>query len=254
MGITAHDFSYFYIDIYADKIYYYCIMITTIVFDLDDTLYDEIDYCRSGFAAVAKALASMPGSAADAETILFNLFWQEFTAGNREKIFNVALEKLGIPLSQDTIERLVMLYRVHKPAITLPPSSKAVLDALHKKYTLALLTDGYLPAQELKVAALGIKKYFKHIVYTEALGRQFWKPSPVGFEGILMALNVNAENCVYVGDNEIKDFIAPNRLGFTTIKLIRPNGIHTEKGTHPLAPAAHTITDLLALPKLLESL
>jgi len=29
-------------------------MITTIVFDLDDTLYDEIDYCKSGFASVAE--------------------------------------------------------------------------------------------------------------------------------------------------------------------------------------------------------
>lgn len=254
-GHPAHDFSYFYIDIYADKIYYYYIMITTIVFDLDDTLYDEIDYCRSGFAAVAKALASLLGVPADSETPIFNLFWQEFTSGNRDKVFNTALKKLGLPASQDTVERLVMLYRVHKPSLTLPPSNKAVLDTLHKKYTLALLTDGYLPAQELKVAALGIKKYFKHIVYTEALGRQFWKPSPVGYQGVLMALDVDPENCVYVGDNEIKDFIAPNRLGFaSTIRLIRPNSIHTKRGTDPNAPAAHTIADLAELPKLLESL
>jgi len=32
-------------------------MITTVIFDLDDTLYDEIDYCRSGFASVAEFLA-----------------------------------------------------------------------------------------------------------------------------------------------------------------------------------------------------
>jgi len=229
-------------------------MITTIVFDLDDTLYDEIDYCRSGFEAVAKALASLPGIAADAEAAIFNTFWQEFMSGNRGKTFNVALEKLGLPSSQDTVERLVMLYRVHKPVITLPPSSKAVLDTLSIKYTLALLTDGYLPAQELKVAALGIKKYFKFIVYTEAMGRQFWKPSPVGYQGILAALNVEPENCVYVGDNEIKDFIAPNQLGFTTIRIIRPNGIHKEHGTDPNAPASHTITDLADLPKLLKSL
>jgi putative hydrolase of the HAD superfamily len=230
-------------------------MITTIVFDLDDTLYDEIDYCRSGFAAVAETLAKLPGLSVGADKVIFNLFWQEFTSGNRDKVFNTALEKLGLPVTLEIIERFVKLYRVHKPSLTLPPASKAVLDTLQKKYTLALLTDGYLPAQELKVAALGIKKYFKHIVYTEALGREFWKPSPVGYEGILMALNVNAENCVYVGDNEIKDFIAPNRLGFaSTIRLIRPNSIHTQRGADPNAPAAHTITDIAELPKLLESL
>ncbi len=31
-------------------------MINTVIFDLDDTLYDEIDYCKSGFAAVADFL------------------------------------------------------------------------------------------------------------------------------------------------------------------------------------------------------
>ena len=99
-------------------------MITTIVFDLDDTLYDEIDYCRSGFAAIAKALASLPGLPADAEMTIFDIFWQEFTSGNRDKIFNAALEKLGITPLQDTVEKLVMLYRVHKPTLTLPESSR----------------------------------------------------------------------------------------------------------------------------------
>jgi len=33
-------------------------MITTVVFDLDDTLYDEIEYCKSGFAVVAEFLAN----------------------------------------------------------------------------------------------------------------------------------------------------------------------------------------------------
>jgi FMN phosphatase YigB (HAD superfamily) len=33
-------------------------MITTVIFDLDDTLYDEIDYCKSGFMAVAEFLTS----------------------------------------------------------------------------------------------------------------------------------------------------------------------------------------------------
>jgi FMN phosphatase YigB (HAD superfamily) len=44
-------------------------MITTVVFDLDDTLYDELDYCRSGFRAVAASIADLP-DAASANCIL----------------------------------------------------------------------------------------------------------------------------------------------------------------------------------------
>lgn len=32
-------------------------MLTTVVFDLDDTVYDEIDFCRSGFHAAAEPIA-----------------------------------------------------------------------------------------------------------------------------------------------------------------------------------------------------
>jgi len=41
------------------------------------------------------------------------------------------------------------------------------------------------------------------------------------------------ETCVYVGYNEVKDFIAPNRLGLGAIKIVRLYGIHTEQGTDP---------------------
>jgi putative hydrolase of the HAD superfamily len=227
-------------------------MITTVIFDLDDTLYDEIDYCRSGFAAVARALASMPGVPPD--EAIFDSLWKQFNSGNRARTFNSVLEELGVPTAAEIIDKLVSIYRGHRPEIKLPASSQAVLDTLYAKYTLALLTDGFLPAQQLKVEALGIKHYFKSIVYTEALGREFWKPSPAGFERILSELNVEPSQCVYVGDNELKDFIAPNHLGIATIRLIRPKSIHTESGKDPDAPAARTIGDIGELPRIIETL
>jgi hypothetical protein len=34
-------------------------MLTTVIFDLDDTLYDEIDFCHSGFHAAAEHIAAL---------------------------------------------------------------------------------------------------------------------------------------------------------------------------------------------------
>ena len=56
-------------------------MITTVVFDLDDTLYDEIDYCRSGFRAVARFLGKVAPPACSDD--VFACLWRHFTAGNR---------------------------------------------------------------------------------------------------------------------------------------------------------------------------
>jgi len=227
-------------------------MVTTVVFDLDDTLYDEIEYCRSGLSAVAKFLADLPQRPA-AERIL-NVFWKQFTAGNRTKVFDAALNQLGIDYDDRFITELVKVYRNHVPGISLPRDSRDVLRQLKGKYTLALLTDGFLPAQQLKVQALGIEKYFKCIIYTEQLGREFWKPSPAGFEKIMQTLNERPQNMVYVADNQEKDFIAPNKLGFSTIQIIRPARIHKDSCTEPFAVPLQVIHEISQLPDLLEKL
>jgi len=227
-------------------------MITTVVFDLDDTLYDEIEYCKSGFAAVAQFLAKLPETPL-AERI-FSAIWKQFTAGNRTRTFNAALRELGISCDDKLIGELIKVYRNHVPKIKLPQDSRDVLYQLSTKYTLALLTDGFLPAQRLKVQALGIEKYFKCIVYTEEFGRNCWKPSPAGFEKLMQTLNAQPENIAYVADNEKKDFIAPNKLGFLTIQIIRPARIHTESSAESGAAARYVIRQISQLPALLGEL
>jgi putative hydrolase of the HAD superfamily len=128
------------------------------------------------------------------------------------------------------------------------------LEQLAGKYVLGLLTDGFLPAQQLKVHALGIEKYFKHIIYTEQFGRQFWKPSPVGFQKLLESLNVQPQNAVYIADNPQKDFIAPNDLGILTVRIIRSTGLHSALPDDPASPAKHTIRQITQLPDLLKKL
>ncbi|OHB64195.1 MAG: hypothetical protein A2168_02815 [Planctomycetes bacterium RBG_13_50_24] len=225
-------------------------MITTVVFDLDDTLYDEIEYCKSGFKAVAKSLGEAP-EAPHAERIL-DALWEQFTAGNRKKTFNTALDELGISYNDKLIKELVNVYRSHIPNLTLPQDSRDVLCELKKKYTLALLTDGFLPGQKLKVQSLGIEEYFRCIIYTEQLGREFWKPSPAGFEKIIQSLNSKPENMVYIADNEKKDFIAPNKLGFLTVQLIRPARIHASISDQSGAKAQFIIHKISELPALLN--
>ena len=227
-------------------------MITAVVFDLDDTLYDEVAYCKSGFAAVAEFLANLP-KLPPAERI-FAALWGQFNAGNRTRTFNAALDELYVSYDNELILKLVNVYRNHVPRIKLPQDSRDVLRKLSTKYKLAMLTDGFLPAQKLKVQALGIEKYFQSIIYTEQLGREYWKPSPLGFEKIMQVLNAKPENIAYVADNENKDFIAPNKLGFVTFKLIRPARIHTTISQESGAAARYIIYKINQLPGFLEEI
>lgn len=227
-------------------------MIKTVLFDLDDTLYDEIDYCRSGFQAVSEYMSGVYGVSGDQA---FKIMWQEFNFGDRGRVFNAVFEGLGISADDEGIFKLVEVYRGHKPDILLPDDSEEVLRGLSENYKLGLVSDGYLPAQRLKVEALGIENYFETMVFTEELGREFWKPSPRGFEVACENLGSSYEQCVYVADNAEKDFEGPNKLGFGgTIQLIREKKVHFGEGKSEISRPGHVINSLLELEVLIESL
>ncbi len=226
--------------------------IAAVIFDLDDTLYDEVEYCKSGFWACAEFLNETLEDISPED--IFNTFWEQFCTGNQTRTFNGALEKLDIPYNDELIEELIRTYRNHTPQITLPQDSLDVLKSLKKKYKLALLTDGFLPAQQLKVRALKIEKFFDSIVYTEELGREFWKPSPAGFEKILHTLKIKAENAVYVADNEKKDFIGPIQLGMMTIHLIRDAHLQPAGCQKSCFSARYMLKKISRLPELLEQI
>ncbi len=202
-------------------------MISTVIFDLDDTLYDEIDYCRSGFRAVSRFLVRAGSLPADRdEDDLYNALWKHFCSGNRTQTFNAALAELKIDFDEEVIASLISIYRGHEPHLKLPDETRKTLELLTDRYALAVLTDGYLPAQELKLKALQAMHFFKHVLYTESLGRSYWKPNPKGFEMLTRKLGVHPADCVYVGDNPAKDFLPANTLGMGTIQVVRPNRLH----------------------------
>jgi putative hydrolase of the HAD superfamily len=226
-------------------------LLNALIFDLDDTLYDEVDYCRSGFRAVAEHIAgSRPGLAGEA---VFDVLWGEFLSGNRRNTFDTALSNLGVPVTQTLLEELVLFYRSHRPQISLPAESRGVLEKLSSGYGMALVTDGFMPAQRLKVESLGLDTHFRHIIYTEEMGREHWKPAPTGFLKALKLLDAEPFEVVCIGDNERKDFIAPNRMGAHTVQVLRPLRLHTSPGESPDAAAKTRINSLGELPPFLET-
>lgn len=198
-------------------------MATVIVFDLDDTLYLERDFARSGFAAVGAMLNKRLGSgdfAARAEAA--------FDSGMRTFIFDKILAELGVCGDQDLIDAAVTCYREHKPLIALAPDARRYLcSARHKD--LALLSDGYTITQANKVAALGLDcGVFDPVVLTGNLGREYWKPHPRGFRLIERHFGRQPRDFVYVADNPAKDFVAPHALGWRTVQIERPGRVHAD--------------------------
>ena len=183
-----------------------------LIFDLDDTLFPEREYVRSGFHAVDAWLQEThhtPG--------FFPIAWQLFEGGLRGVIFDRALEQLNIPSSKLLIDEMVTVYRTHPPQISLFDDAKWALEYFHGKLKLGIITDGYKEAQVRKVRALDLERYMDIVIYTDDFGRECWKPHTKSFEHCSEELGIVPSSCVYIGDNPTKDFTAPKRLGWTTI-------------------------------------
>ncbi|MUL64939.1 hypothetical protein BOO86_10740 [Mycobacterium sp. CBMA 234] len=175
-----------------------------VVMDLDDTLYAESDYQRSGFTHVAGLVAELFG--VDVELLLMT--WHQ--AGDPD-VFGTLAAYLG--LHPRAKESFLWSYRLHRPAITLADGAVDTVNKLKQACAgVAVLTDGRSITQRAKLAALGLTGIEAYI--SEEWGGAD-KPDARRFNEI-MSRNPGCE-FFYVADNPAKDFLAPNNLGWTTI-------------------------------------
>ena len=180
------------------------------VFDLDDTLYSERDFEKSGIEFVYHNLSIKHISL---ETIL----------NNRN---NWIEQMINGSNNQITLEIVLDMYRNHFPTIQLYNDAKVFLEKLLSQgIEMSLITDGRSITQRNKLRALGIESFFKNIVISEEVNSE--KPSEYNFRMVMY--NKIAENYIYIADNPKKDFITPNKLGWTSICLLdRGQNVHKQ--------------------------
>jgi putative hydrolase of the HAD superfamily len=224
-----------------------------VVLDLDDTLYPEAAYVRSGFRAVAaRAQETLGVPAAEGEAELVALFEE----GVRRDTFDRWLAARGLG-GDVAVGDLVAAYRAHAPEIAPFPGAGALLRRLRADDSaVGLLSDGDPAVQGRKLDALGLRDAFDAIVVTGELGPDAGKPSPRGFEAVLRGLGgAPPGEAVYVSDNPAKDFVGARRAGMRSIRVRRPGGIyaHLEPETPEHAPDAE-VSGLDEVPSALERL
>ena len=214
-------------------------MSVAVIFDLDDTLYPERSYNISGFEAVGDHVAAAHGIVGFAVACT-----ELFRAGARRDIFDRAARQLGAVLP---VADLVDVYRAHAPSISLFDDARQALATCRDNGPLGLLTDGYAAVQRRKVAALGINNLFASIVYSDDHGRGAWKPSEVPYRVTMANLADVADQFVYVGDNPVKDFVTARALGWYTVMVDRPSGVHRTIGRPEGYEADSTVSSLVEI-------
>lgn len=201
-----------------------------ICFDLDDTLYKEIDYLTSAYREIAQYAAAHCLVDEDSQQRLSDEgYLQMMTAYQQgENAFAALNSRLGLHIP---VSDYLTLYRKHVPKIVLSDDVKQLLEFLHQEgVILGLITDGRSVQQRNKLKALGLDSYLENenIVISEEFGSE--KPALANYTYFMQRYPA-CHDFTYVGDNLKKDFLTPNRLGWRTVCL-RDDGrnIHKQDG------------------------
>lgn len=185
-----------------------------VVFDLDDTLYPEMQFVQSGFWKVASALRAEDAKA------LYEEMMGLYAKGKYP--FQEMIDKHGCALS---VKEMLEIYRNHRPCIQLRPGVKQLLARLKTAgHPAGLITDGRSITQRNKLRALALDAYFDDIIISEEFGSA--KPSAENYQYFMDKYPGKAY--YYIGDNFRKDFITPNKLKWTTIGFL-DGGMHVHK-------------------------
>lgn len=188
-----------------------------VIFDLDDTLYNEKQYVRSGFRAVGRYL-DRP-EAADA-------LWNAFLMG--EPAIDTYLNGIGSAYQKDECLRV---YREHKPEIALSDGIAGIIQRLHDRgIKVGIITDGRPDGQRNKIEALGLDQMVDDIIVTDELGgEQFRKPCDIAFRIMQRRWRIPFEQLIYIGDNVNKDFQAPKQLGMQWALVNNPDSLYQKE-------------------------
>lgn len=188
--------------------------ISGVILDLDDTLYSEKQYVRSGFRAIAKWLGLD-----DAEDKL----WDYFLSG--KPAVDELLRELG---KQAQKEQCLRVYREQVPEIELYEGAEALIRKLKEAgIFVGIITDGRAEGQRNKLSALGLDRLITDVIITDELGgERFRKPNDIAFRIMQCRWGIPFEEMIYIGDNLNKDFQAPRQLGMRSLYFENEDGLY----------------------------
>ena len=204
--------------------------IEAVGFDLDGTLYDELDFILQVYSPIATLLANVTKQGQyEVYWRMVNRWLKKGSSYNRIFLEVLSSKDINGEIKKSTIEKCLHIYRYFQPELCLTNRVKILLDNFKNNYPVFLITDGNSLLQRAKFKALELEKWFDHsnVAISGDYGFECQKPSVFMASQIEVLRNVSPSQVIYFGDRE-KDALFANNVGFgfIPVKVMQVGVIH----------------------------
>ncbi|WP_112182440.1 MULTISPECIES: HAD family hydrolase [Paraliobacillus] len=200
----------------------------TIIFDLDDTLYDQTLPFKKAVVKQFKQTFTDEehtklyiASRKYSDALFHKSITGEVTTVELQTYrITEACKEFGITISYQEAIEFQATYLAEQKKITLFKEVEELLEALFKeKKQLAVLTNGEKAHQTMKIKQLGLSKWIPedHLFISGEIGHA--KPESEVFNYIEEKLQLDKAKTIYIGDSFENDVVGAKQAGWQSIWL-----------------------------------
>ncbi|MHC4924798.1 MAG: TIGR02253 family HAD-type hydrolase [Planctomycetota bacterium] len=230
-----------------------------VFFDIDDTLYSTASFAARARKRAMQSMVDLGGLQVTADDLYAELreviteFGSNDSRHYERLLRRFSAEDLGGHPHAVLVATGVRAY--HDTKVEEFCAFPGVLDDLKRLRAvdgliLGIITEGLEVKQAEKILRLGIYPYLDRnaIFISDSIGIS--KPNPKLWLRACETVGVEPAECVYVGDNPVKDIPPAHSLGMLTIRIRHPESKYAsvESGV----PPDHEIDDFASLLVILE--
>lgn len=229
--------------------------LTTVLFDLDDTLFDHVGTARAALAASTAQFRFEPAVTLDE---LYQRYSEQLEAMHprvmageishqaaRQLRFEQLLAPYGVLPDAAAAKEFAAFHYGHYRRLRQPiAGALALLRALKPRYRLGIVTNNRTEEQVDKLAALGLTPLIDALITAEDVGAT--KPDPHIFQVALERLDARSEETVLVGDNWTADVLGARAAGIRPVWLNRFGAVCPD-ATVPMLTGYEPLAEVLRI-------
>ncbi|SDY10349.1 putative hydrolase of the HAD superfamily [Micromonospora pattaloongensis] len=226
-------------------------MITTVVFDADETLIDLRPAVTGALVAVLDEMRALTPAAAGVTVADLESDWDavfgDLAAAPVAEIRRAALARSVARVGLDgELDRIAELFFARRYALSRPfADALPALARLRERYAVGFATNGNSRAERCGLAGEFAFELYAHVNGVPK------KPAPGFYAAVVAAAGVAPSSIVYVGDNWEHDVVGPRAAGLRAVWLNRhgaprPGGPVPDAEISSLAELPTVLTEMLA--------